>query len=113
MQFKKLYVIILIALFQTISQIALAETENKYEKIYSVCLSQYKGINNAVVHECSALSSESADMDINFLYQKAYKKISENSIEDAQNLENAQKSWLKYKELHCELAITYIGNAYA
>lgn len=68
------------------------------------------GINNGVVEACASSVSESAKKEINRLYKKFYDQLIAESADDARAFETAQKSWLSYRNLHCELAGQYVGS---
>jgi uncharacterized protein YecT (DUF1311 family) len=44
------------------------------------------------------------------LYRKAYEMLSKQSAADAAKLEHSQKSWVSYRNKHCELATSYVGS---
>jgi len=81
-----------IFLIQIVAAIAWAETPNKYEKIYSDCLSEAEYTNNTVVIMCSENTTKVVKREMNRLYDMTYKMMAERSQEDAQKLEDSQKS---------------------
>ena len=44
------------------------------------------------------------------LYRAFYSKLLAENANDAARLERAQKAWLVYRDLHCELAGSYVGS---
>jgi len=87
-----------------------AEVNKKYDIAYENCVKKAGTINNGVVHECSGIVSDLVKKEMNRLYGVIYKNISEQSKEDAQKFEQSQKTWLKYRESHCELMGSYVGS---
>lgn len=81
-----------------------------YDKIYSQCLDNSGPINNSVVAACSEEASNEAKKELNALYNKFYAKLKSENPEDAEKFELSQKSWLKYRNSHCELAGSYVGS---
>ena len=101
----------MLLLFITLTPtMVLAETSNKYDKIYSDCVQEQGPINNTVVAVCSENASAAAKKEMNRLYKIIYKYISEQSQDDAQQFEDSQKAWLKYRNNHCELMGAYVGS---
>jgi uncharacterized protein YecT (DUF1311 family) len=87
-----------------------AEPINRYEKMYDNCVKKAGPINNNIVHQCSAIVSDTVKKEINQLYETIHKNISKQSVDDAKKFENSQKLWLKYREKHCELMGSYVGS---
>lgn len=111
MNYKKALLTLISLLIFLISSNAIAETENKYDEIYSKCVEEHGGsINNSIVHVCSETTTSAIKKDMNRLYDIAYKKLLERSEDDAKSLEISQKSWLKYRNSHCELMGVYVGS---
>ncbi|MFD3300355.1 lysozyme inhibitor LprI family protein [Aquipseudomonas alcaligenes] len=59
---------------------------------------------------CAEGASESAKKEMNRVYQRLYLKLQQTSQEDAQQLENAQKAWLIYRNEHCDMLGKYDGS---
>ena len=59
---------------------------------------------------CTEGASESAKKEMNRVYQRLYLKLQQTSQEDAQQLENAQKAWLIYRNEHCDMLGKYDGS---
>ena len=59
---------------------------------------------------CAEGASESAKKEMNRVYQRLYLKLQQTSQEDAQQLENAQKAWLIYRNEHCNMLGKYDGS---
>ena len=59
---------------------------------------------------CAEGASESAKKEMNRVYQRLYLKLQQTSQEDAQQLENAQKAWLIYRNGHCDMLGKYDGS---
>ena len=59
---------------------------------------------------CAEGASESAKKEMNRIYQRLYLKLQQTSQEDAQQLENAQKAWLIYRNEHCDMLGKYDGS---
>ena len=87
-----------------------AQAENMYESIYNKCTKKAGAMNNSVVQMCSEEATQKAKSDINKFYKAAYEKISKSNVEDAKKLEEAQKSWVAYRNSHCNLAGSYVGS---
>ena len=84
-----------------------------YEAMYSKCLKDAGGANNSSVYSCSQETTAVIKKEMNQLYDKIHKTISEASKDDAQKFEASQKVWLSYRNTHCELATTYVGSPMA
>lgn len=89
---------------------AWSETKDKYDIAYDSCVNKAGAISNGVIEQCSGVASEMVTKDLQSLYDKILKTMSEQSFEDAKKFENSQKAWLKYKETHCELMGSYVGS---
>ena len=59
---------------------------------------------------CAEGASESAKKEMNRVYQRLYLKLQQTSQEDAQQLENAQKAWLIYRNENCDMLGKYDGS---
>lgn len=59
---------------------------------------------------CAEGASESAKKEMNRVYQRLYLKLQQTSQEDAQQLENAQRAWLIYRNEHCDMLGKYDGS---
>ena len=59
---------------------------------------------------CAEGASESAKKEMHRVYQRLYLKLQQTSQEDAQQLENAQKAWLIYRNEHCDMLGKYDGS---
>ena len=64
----------------------------------------------SVAAVCAEGASESAKKEMNRVYQRLYLKLQQTSQEDAQQLENAQKAWLIYRNEHCDMLGKYDGS---
>ena len=103
--------IILITLIQLLPLTTNAESGKKYyDELYDKCLTNEGGLNNGSVEACSNKTSKVAKSEINFLYSKVYEKLSSISTTDATKFEQSQKSWVLYRNNHCELAGNYVGS---
>ena len=89
---------------------AAAATPLDHQQAYSDCLSKAGGINNGTVEACSNSASDGAKAEMTRLYRALYGKLLVENADDAAKLERAQKSWLVYRDLHCELAGSYVGS---
>ena len=87
-----------------------AESPSEYDVMYDKCVTKYDHINNGVVAECSEEVSAKAKHEITRRYKSIYAKLLAESPEDARKFESSQKSWLQYRNLHCDLAGSYIGS---
>lgn len=85
-------------------------TGTDYDKLYNDCLPPNVPLNNSLVASCAMQASDAAKKDMNRLYQQLYLSLQEGSPEDAQQLEDAQKSWLLYRNAHCDLQGKRIGS---
>lgn len=90
--------------------VAAAAAQADEEDIYSRCINQAGGTNNAVVLGCSVSASDVYKKKINRAYQKIYTGLKADEPEEAQKLENSQKAWLAYRNNHCELMGKYVGS---
>lgn len=80
-----------------------------YQSLYDQCLSKAGQTNNTSVMGCSNTTSETAKKEMNSLYNTIYTTILLNNKEDAAKFEASQKSWLNYRNTHCNLAGSYVG----
>ena len=87
-----------------------AQQQSEYSAIYSKCVKEAGPINNAVVEECSGTASERAKAEITSRYKSIYARLLAEAPEDAEKFEKSQKSWLQYRNLHCDLAGAYVGS---
>lgn len=81
-----------------------------YQQRYDDCLEASGAMNNASVAGCAEGVSEAAKKDMNRVYQRLYLKLQEDSPADAQQLEDAQKAWLIYRNGQCDLQGKHIGS---
>lgn len=82
---------------------------SKYNALYADCLNEYETINNTVVIVCSETVSEQAKTDITRHYRSIYARLKAANPEDAAQFEASQQAWLRYRNAHCALTVTYIG----
>ena len=87
-----------------------SDSSNKYNDMYSSCVKEAGTMNNSVVYMCSETVSFEAKQDMNKLYDIIYAKIAEQSTDDANYFEQSQRSWLKYRNSHCQLMGSYVGS---
>ena len=104
------FITLMVILLPATSMNSWAESNNKYDAAYESCVKKAGTINNGVVHECSGVVSDMVKKDMNKLYDIIYKNISEQSKDDAKKFEQSQKTWLKYRQSHCELMGSYVGS---
>ncbi|WP_312916892.1 lysozyme inhibitor LprI family protein [Stenotrophomonas sp.] len=81
-----------------------------YQQAYDTCLEQAGGINNGTVDACSSTVSEQVKVEMTRLYRSFYRRLLDQSPDDAAALDRAQKSWLVYRDLHCHLAGAHVGS---
>lgn len=81
-----------------------------YERMYNDCLDRTGPINNGVVDACSSGTSQRVKLEMNMLYTRIHDRLSNEAPADAERLEQAQKSWLVYRNTHCDLAGAYVGS---
>lgn len=97
-----------------LSQSSVAETapENTidYNAMYSNCLQKQGATNNAAVYSCSDFVSDQAKSEINKLYKEISENIKSRNTKDGIKFDQAQKSWLNYRNMHCNLSGSYIGS---
>ncbi len=110
------YSIIAWLLTMMLSINATAAPTNNWATAYDQCIDQtikanhLPGINTAGVEICANRVSDAAKKEINRLYQVFYQRVSAESADDAAAFESAQKSWLNYRNTHCELMGRYVGS---
>ena len=102
--------LILVLLLRASLDAAAAATPLDHQQVYSDCLAKAGGINNGTVEACSSAASDGAKAEMTHLYRALYSKLLAENADDAARLERAQKSWLVYRDLHCELAGSYVGS---
>lgn len=95
----------------TLNNFALAGSRNEsnLEGVYDKCIGD-RSINNMIVYECSEKASDAAKEIINKTYKKLHSRLSAESPSDALKLDQAQKSWIIYRDLHCDLASNLVGS---
>ena len=114
--YKKLLKIWMIVLVSLHSSLVSAKSLEDYQKLYDVCVDEViaenslQSINNGVVEACSNHVSDVTKKDITRLYKLFYDKLNAESPADALKFETAQKSWLAYRNAHCELMGSYVGS---
>jgi len=92
------------------SQVAYAQKQIDYEKMYSECIDKIGTINNSVVYECAGKTFEASENEIKSLYKKIFSRLSKESIKDAKKFKESQQLWYKYRQYTCDLATIYIGS---
>lgn len=83
---------------------------NKFDAIYDNCLKEAGAVNNTSVMECATKTSAKAKEQINTLFRKTHQQLLSKSPENAVKFEQSQKSWVKYRNTHCDLATEYVGS---
>ncbi|MDH0704297.1 DUF1311 domain-containing protein [Pseudomonas toyotomiensis] len=81
-----------------------------YDKQYQACLDASGMINNASVAGCAEGVSETVKKEMNRVYQQLFLKLQEDAPQDAEQLENAQKAWLVYRNGQCDLQGKHVGS---
>lgn len=81
-----------------------------YDQQYQTCLDASGMINNASVAGCAEGVSEAVKKEMNRVYQQLFLKLQESAPEDAQQLEEAQKAWLIYRNGQCDLQGKHVGS---
>lgn len=81
-----------------------------YDQRYQDCLDASGMINNASVAGCAEGVSEAVKKEMNRVYQQLFLKLQESTPEDAQQLEEAQKAWLIYRNGQCDLQGKHVGS---
>ncbi len=88
-----------------------AETASEYDALYSKCVAENGPINNSVVAECADTVSQTAKAEITRRYKSIHARLLSSTIpQDAARFEAAQKAWLQYRNIHCDLAGSYVGS---
>ncbi len=85
-------------------------TQKDYEQVYAECMKEHGNINNSVVMTCSHNTSMEAKAEMTELYNQIYHNLKDENLKDAKKLEDTQKSWIKYRDSHCELSGSYVGS---
>jgi len=81
-----------------------------YDQRYQACLDASGMMNNASVAGCAEGVSEAVKKEMNRVYQQLFLKLQESAPEDAQQLEEAQKAWLIYRNGQCDLQGKHVGS---
>lgn len=89
---------------------ALAASSNELHTRYDDCIRANQPLNNGVVAGCAEAVSDDAKKQLNRTYQRLYLKLQQAAPEDAQQLEEAQKAWLIYRNAHCDMQGKHIGS---
>ena len=87
-----------------------AASSNALQTRYDDCIQASQTLNNSLVAACAEGVSEVAKKHMNRTYQQLYLKLQQASPEDAQQLEEAQKAWLIYRNAHCDMQGKHIGS---
>jgi uncharacterized protein YecT (DUF1311 family) len=87
-----------------------AAGKNDYDLMYSTCLRDAGGARNATVAACAERVLGEAEAEITSQYQTLHRGLLKTSTSDAKELEQAQRSWLSYRNSHCKLAGKYVGS---
>lgn len=105
-----------VILFFTFSLSPVAATEEvDYELMFDDCTKSTDGPITGRLGVCAEQISEAIDIEINDLSKKILLKLA--SVENAtpqeavNSFNMAQQSWLKYRNLQCDLAGKYLGSA--
>jgi uncharacterized protein YecT (DUF1311 family) len=106
---KRISTVLFLALFYA-SSLSASSAREDYSRSYQKCLKAMGPIRNASVAGCAESVSDRAKTEINALYRAVHGQYLLFSPDDASKLERAQKAWLAYRNLHCELAGQYIGS---
>ena len=77
---------------------------------YDSCIGASQGLTNSLVTACAEGVSDVAKKQMNLTYQRLYLKLQQASSEDAQQLEDAQKAWLIYRNAHCDMQGKHVGS---
>ena len=101
---------ILIVLFQMLTMTVNAKEVDKFQLGYDNCVKKAGSINNNVVYDCAGETSTAAKTEMNSLYLKLHEVMFQRSSADALKLEQTQKSWVNYRNKHCELMADYVGS---
>ncbi|WP_435606986.1 lysozyme inhibitor LprI family protein [Pseudomonas knackmussii] len=80
-----------------------------YLAAYNSCINDSGKIIDSAISGCTEFVYKNTKKEINLLYKKIYSKILNTSPVDAKKFEDSQRSWLKYRNFHCELAGNYVG----
>ena len=88
----------------------MAQDAVEYDVMYGKCVDEIGPINNGVVEACSNTVSDKAKSEITRRYKSIYARLLAENPEDASRFESAQKAWLQYRNIHCDLAGSYIGS---
>lgn len=105
---NRLHVLALYLMLPLVSQ-ATADTQN-FSARYDNCLQSQQPINSSLVAACAEEVSEMAKKEMNRVYQRLYLKLQQVSQADAQELEEAQKAWLTYRNAHCSMQGKHVGS---
>ena len=81
-----------------------------YQAVYDACVQRAGSIDNEVVAGCSERVSTQENVEMNALYLKMHGRLMGKAPADAARLEKAQKDWLSFRDVHCDLAGKYIGD---
>jgi len=81
-----------------------------YQHAYSDCLERAGGATNGSVDACSSSVSADAKAEMIRLYRSIYRDLATDDPDDAATLDRAQKAWLVYRDLHCNLAGSHVGS---
>ena len=107
---KSSYAVLLTALLTLLAAEASTHNGTEYDAFYSKCLNDSGPISNAVVESCTETVSQKAKAEIASRYKSIHALLSSESLEDAERFEASQKAWLQYRNIHCDLAGSYIGS---
>jgi uncharacterized protein YecT (DUF1311 family) len=81
-----------------------------YSDVYGECVSGYGETNNMSVLSCSGSTGKAANEEMERAFDDLKSKYLDDSLEDVGKLEAAQRSWVSYRDMQCELAEKHVGS---
>lgn len=106
---KIITLVSMLSLFTT-HTFANEQTDKNYLSMYQKCLSENGGASSGSVEACADNISEKTKKEINKEYNRIHKALLKENQQHADQFDDAQKSWLTYRNAHCELATWYVGS---
>ncbi|MFC4526331.1 DUF1311 domain-containing protein [Dyella halodurans] len=82
-----------------------------YRAAYDECLKASTDAGpTGAVEGCTEFVVDETKREINALYNVIHAQLESKSPDDAAEFDKAQRSWLAYRNAHCDLAGKYIGS---
>ncbi len=86
------------------------QADINYMNMYKKCISENGGASNGSIEACADNISKKVKKEINKEYIRIHKALLKENKLHSDQFDDAQKTWLTYRNMHCELATWYVGS---